>query len=202
MENLHLIVGLGNPGADYERTRHNAGFLVAERLAERWKARWTEESKFSGSLAKAQVGEQRIILCRPLTYMNLSGEAVAKVSKFYQIPIGRVLVVVDDADLPFGQIRLRADGSSGGHHGLDSIEQHLGSRQYARQRVGIGRQTGGVRQIAGYVLGRFSSAEWPDVEKILDKAADQIECWLTAGVGQAMNRFNGVVSGIATGKTE
>lgn len=202
MENLHLIVGLGNPGADYERTRHNAGFLVVERLAERWKTRWTEESKFSASLAKAQVGEQQIILCRPLTYMNLSGEAVAKVSKFYQIPISRIVVVVDDADLPFGQLRLRADGSSGGHHGLDSIEQHLGSRQYARQRVGIGRQTGGARQIAGYVLGRFSSAEWPDVEKVLERAAGQIECWLTSGVTVAMNRFNGVVSGIATGKTE
>src|SRR5262245_11453210 len=138
MEQLHLIVGLGNPGAEYAKTRHNAGFLVAERLAERWHAGWAYEKQFNARVAKAEQDGKPVLLCEPQTYMNSSGEAVAAVVSFYRAAKERLLVVVDDADLPLGEIRLRPGGSSGGHHGLESIEQHLGTREFARLRVGIG----------------------------------------------------------------
>jgi len=196
MENLYLIVGLGNPGADYARTRHNAGFQVTDRLAERWRANWAYEKKFNARLASVQRNERRILLCEPLTYMNASGEAVGTVMAFYRVPTPGLLVVVDDADLPLGELRLRPGGSSGGHHGLESIEQHLGTREYARLRVGIGRQSG-AREITGYVLGRFSSTEAAVADKVLTVASDQAETWLEAGIQKAMSQFNGVVAGSA-----
>src|SRR5438876_4110806 len=194
MENLYLIVGLGNPGAEYARTRHNAGFLVVERLAERWQASWNYEKKFNARLARAQFKGRRLLLCQPQTYMNSSGQTVGALMTFYQLPLTRLLVVVDDADLPLGTIRLRPGGSSGGHHGLESIEQHLGSREYARLRIGIGRQDG-QRQITGHVLGRFSSTETPLLDKVLSVASDQAATWLEAGIQKAMSQFNGVVNG-------
>jgi len=193
MENLYLIVGLGNPGADYARTRHNAGFLVAERLAERWRMSWTYEKKFTARLASGQRNDCRVLLCEPQTYMNSSGEAVGAVMAFYRVPLTGLLVVVDDADLPLGEIRLRPGGSSGGHHGLESVEQHLGAREYARLRIGIGRQSG-AREITGYVLGRFSSTEAALADRVLTVASDQAETWLEAGIQKAMSQFNGVIS--------
>lgn len=193
MENLYLIVGLGNPGADYSRTRHNAGFMVVERLAERWRAKWQLEQKFTSRVAKFERASRRLLLCEPQTYMNQSGEAVGKVADYFHASLNRLLVVVDDADLPLGEIRLRPQGSSGGHHGLESIEQRLGTRQYARLRVGIGRLESDGREITRYVLGRFSPAEVQVMERVLDRAADQIECWLNEGIGKAMSQFNGAV---------
>src|SRR6266850_3852109 len=111
MENLYLIVGLGNPGAEYARTRHNAGFLVVERLAERWRANWTYEKKFNARMARAERAGKPVLLCEPQTYMNSSGEAVAAVVDFYRVPLSRLVVLVDDADLPFGELRLRPGGS-------------------------------------------------------------------------------------------
>lgn len=192
VENLYLIVGLGNPGKDYTRTRHNAGFLVVEKLAERWQAGWRTEKKFQAQVARAGCGERRVLLCRPQTYMNASGEAVAAMKEFFRIALGRILVVVDDADLPLGQLRLRPGGSSGGHHGLESIEAHLGSREYARLRVGIGRQEG-AREITGHVLGRFSLTENALADKVVTVAADQAASWLEAGIQKAMSQFNGVI---------
>jgi len=192
MENLHLIVGLGNPGGEYAKTRHNAGFLVAERLADRWHANWSYEKKFNARLARVERDDCRALLCEPRTFMNSSGEAVGAVMNFYQATAARLLVVVDDADLPLGEIRLRPAGSSGGHHGLESIEQHLGTRDYARLRIGIGRQDG-AREITGYVLGRFSSTESELVDKVLTVACDQVECWLNSGIQKAMSQFNGAV---------
>jgi PTH1 family peptidyl-tRNA hydrolase len=192
MEPLHLIVGLGNPGAEYKRTRHNAGFLLVEKLATRWQAEWKNERKFNARLARAKCQQHPVLLCQPQTFMNASGEAVGALMKFYRLPRTRLLVVVDDADLPLGGIRLRPGGSSGGHHGLESIEQHLGSREFARLRLGIGRRDG-AREITDYVLSRFDPAEKALVEKVLDRAASQAECWLTGGVQKAMNQFNGVV---------
>jgi peptidyl-tRNA hydrolase, PTH1 family len=196
VENLYLIVGLGNPGGEYSRTRHNAGFLVAECLVDRWRAGWTFEKKFNARLARAERGESRVLLCEPQTYMNASGEAVSAVKDFYRIETNRLLVVVDDADLPLGHLRLRPGGSSGGHHGLESIEQHLGTRDYARLRVGIGRQDG-ARQITGHVLGRFSSTEAAVLDKVLTVASDQAQTWLEAGIQKAMSQFNGAVDGLA-----
>ena len=192
MESVHLIVGLGNPGAGYAQTRHNAGFLLVERLAQRWKWDWAEERKFKARVAKGQQAGKRVLICQPQTFMNLSGETVGAVAGFYQVTPDRVLVAVDDADLPLGEIRLRASGSSGGHHGLESIEQHLASRPFPRLRIGIGRREG-AREITDFVLGRFEEAESVSMGKVLDRASDQVECWVDGGIEKAMNRFNGVI---------
>jgi PTH1 family peptidyl-tRNA hydrolase len=196
MEDLHLIVGLGNPGAEYAKTRHNAGFMLADLLAKRWRVDWTNEKKFQSRIAKAEPGGRRAVLCEPQTFMNASGEAVGAVTKFYQLPLKQLVVVLDDADLPLGQIRLRPGGSSGGHHGLESIEQHLGSREYPRLRIGIGRKDG-AREITGHVLGRLSASEMAVMEKVLARATEQVECWLAHGLQKAMSQFNGAIDDLA-----
>lgn len=193
MEDWHLIVGLGNPGADYAQTRHNAGFMLADLLARRWRAEWAAGKKFQSRLAKTERDGRRVVFCKPQTFMNLSGEAVGALVGFYRLPQARLLVAVDDADLPLGEIRLRPGGSSGGHHGLESIAEHLGSREFARLRIGIGRQDG-KREITGHVLGRMSPGELTVMEKVLARAADQVECWLAHGLQKAMSQFNGVLS--------
>ena len=192
MENIFLIVGLGNPGAEYAKTRHNAGFLLVEKLAEQWQSNWTNERKFISRVAKAERNSQKVLLCEPQTFMNLSGESVGALVNYYQLPLGKILVAVDDADLPFGEIRLRKSGSSGGHHGLESIEQHLASREFGRLRIGIGRKDSS-RAIANYVLGKFEAGENELLKKVLERAANQVETWLAAGIEKAMSQFNGVV---------
>ena len=194
MEQVHLIVGLGNPGREYAQTRHNCGFMAVDRLAERRRVVWKTERKFQARVAHAKWAGKTVILCEPETFMNRSGVAVQAVALFYKVAVEQVLVVVDDADLPLGGLRLRGSGSSGGHHGLDSIEQHLGTRQYARLRIGIGRRTEGQREITDYVLGRFEAAEKALLEASLERACDQMECWMTAGVQEAMNQFNGTTN--------
>jgi PTH1 family peptidyl-tRNA hydrolase len=193
MEPMHLIVGLGNPGADYAKTRHNAGFLLVEKLAAQWKASWTNERKFVARVARGEKVGKKFLLAEPQTFMNLSGETVGTLVKFYQLSLAQILVAVDDADLPLGEIRLRPGGSSGGHHGLESIEQHLGTREFARLRIGIGRRDGS-REITNFVLGKFEAAETAVLEKVLERAANQIECWLDAGLQKAMSQFNGTIS--------
>ncbi len=193
MENLYLMVGLGNPGREYARTRHNAGFMLVEFLAEHWKTNWTDEKKFSSRLAKIERAGRKIILGQPQTFMNNSGQAVGTLVEYYKIPPQNILVAVDDADLPLGEIRLRAQGSSGGHHGLESIEQHLATQNFARLRIGIGRQTSATRQITNYVLGQFDSAETELLKKILERASRQIESWLNEGIEKAMSQFNGAI---------
>ena len=189
---MHLIVGLGNPGAEYAKTRHNAGFLLVEKLAGQWKSGWKTERKFHARVSRAEHAGKSVLLAEPQTFMNLSGESVGALVKFYQVPLANVLVIVDDADLPLGEIRLRPGGGTGGHHGLESVMQHLGSREYARLRIGIGRKDE-RRQITGHVLGKFSAEENALLEKVLERAAGQLECWLDAGLQKAMSQFNGVV---------
>lgn len=196
MENARLIVGLGNPGARYAQTRHNVGFQLLNRLAERWRAGWKLEKKFQASLAQAEWQGQTLLLVQPQTFMNSSGEAVGPVANFYRVPLARMLVAVDDADLPLGEIRLRARGSSGGHHGLESVEQHVGSQAFARLRIGIGRTADGRREITDYVLAPFAEAEAPVLEAVLAAAAAQVECWVADGLEKAMNRFNGTVNAL------
>jgi len=193
MENLYLIAGLGNPGAEYARTRHNAGFMAVTELAGRWRAEWTMESRFNTRMARTTHGGQPVMLAQPQTYMNLSGEAVGKLSEYFRVSVTRLMVVVDDADLPLGEIRMRPRGSSGGHHGLESVEEHLGTDRYARLRIGIGRSTTGGREIANYVLGRFGVEEKEILRKVLERAASQVESWLAFGIEKAMSQFNGVV---------
>ncbi len=193
MENCYLVVGLGNPGKEYFQTRHNAGFLVTETLAERWRSGWKTEKRFNARMARADRNGARVLLCQPQTYMNASGEAVRAAADYYRVSPAQMLVVVDDADLPTGALRLRPGGSSGGHHGLESIEAQLGTRDYPRLRVGIGRQSG-AREITGHVLGRFSSTEAALLDKVLAAASNQVECWLDEGLEKAMCLFNGVVT--------
>ena len=193
MEKIFLIVGLGNPGADYARTRHNAGFLLVEKLVDQWRGSWKSERKFQARVSRVE-GEGRVVLlAQPQTFMNASGESVGSLVRFYQLPLERIMVVVDDADLPLGEIRLKPGGGTGGHHGLESVMQHLGSREYARLRVGIGRRDES-RQIVGHVLGKFGPDESGLLEKVLERAASQLDCWLNAGIQKAMSQFNGVVS--------
>ncbi|MDB6124180.1 MAG: pth [Pedosphaera sp.] len=193
MESLRLIVGLGNPGAKYAKTRHNVGFQLVERLAKQWQVGWTTEKKFQSNVARVERNGVPVILCEPQTYMNVSGEAVGALVSFYRVPLTQVVVAVDDADLPLGQIRMRMRGSSGGHHGLESIEKHLGTSDFARLRIGIGRAADGQRQIANYVLAPFEATEAVLVDKVITVASEQIECWLSAGIEKAMSQFNGVV---------
>jgi PTH1 family peptidyl-tRNA hydrolase len=143
-------------------------------------------------LARIERAGHRVLLCKPQTFVNSSGDAVGALVGFYQVPLRNLLILLDDADLPLGELRLRMRGSSGGHHGLESIEQHLGTREFARLRIGIGRRNG-EREITGHVLGRFAAAESAMVEKVLAVACDQVECWLDAGIQKAMSQFNGVV---------
>ena len=169
------------------------GFALVEGLAKGWRADWELKKKFSSRIAQVERDGRKLVLCEPQTFMNLSGEAVQAVSDYYKLPAKQVLILVDDADLPLGTIRLRPDGSSGGHHGLESIEQHLGTRAYARLKIGIGRRATDGRQISGYVLGRFAADEKKVVAEVLGRASQQVECWLSAGVQEAMNKFNGAI---------
>lgn len=194
MEECHLIVGLGNPGRRYAGTRHNAGFLLVERVAAEAGVEWRTEIRFQARLARGGWADRGCVFCEPLSYMNASGAVAGAVARYYRVPLDRVLVLVDDADLEVGHLRLRPSGSAGGHHGLESVEQHLGSRDYARLRLGIGRQPGTRREITGHVLGAFSRDERELFERVLERAGAQVRCWLTEGVGAAMNRFNGTVT--------
>jgi PTH1 family peptidyl-tRNA hydrolase len=192
MESVYLIVGLGNPGRRYDRTRHNVGFMLVERLAERHRAAWRSAAKFEARVAAWDAVPRRVWLCEPLTYMNDSGSAVRRVMDYHKVPQERLLIVVDDADLPLGSLRLKPDGGTGGHHGLESVQEHLGSNVYARLRLGIGRAVG-AREITGHVLGRFDQGEADLLEAVLERACDQVECWIAHGARTAMNDFNGTL---------
>ncbi len=187
-----LIAGLGNPGAEYARTRHNAGFQLVDEMARVSGAVWETGSRFQAAVARGRSAGRVVWLVKPLTYMNASGEAVGALVRYYRVPITQVLVVVDDADLPLGSVRMRPDGSSGGHHGLESIESQLGTRSYARLRLGIGRVDGASREIVGHVLGRFGPAEAEVFGRVLLHAMGQTTCWMEEGIEKAMNRYNGV----------
>ena len=194
METLRLIVGLGNPGVRYKLTRHNIGFMAVERLTGLHGGGWKNEGRFESQLAWVELGGFRVLMSQPQTFMNCSGRAVRVLMDYYKVPKERLLVVVDDADLQLGQIRLRKNGSSGGHHGLESVEENVSGRDFARLKIGIGRQlTGGTREIKGYVLGKFGLDEQELMDKVLNRVIRQIECWITFGAGRAMNDFNGMI---------
>lgn len=193
MKKRYLIAGLGNPGKEYAYTRHNAGFMLADRLANHWGWSWRTEKKFFAEIAEGTVAGKSVMLCKPRTFMNNSGEAVGALASFQRIEPADVLVVVDDADLPLGTLRMRPEGSPGGHHGLESVEAHLGSRVYPRIRLGVARPDQGVRDIANHVLGRFSAEELVILEKVLARSVEQAETWLNDGLARAMNLCNGSV---------
>ncbi len=186
---MKLIVGLGNPGREYRETRHNVGFMVADALADRWRVadQWREKS--SALLARTGVGDAGVLLVKPLTFMNLSGEAVSAVAGFYKVEPADVLVIVDEAALPLGRLRARRDGSAGGHNGLKSLIQHLGTQAFPRLRVGVGRGDNG-RELADHVLGRFEPDERETVSAAVLRAADATEMFISDGIERVMNAFN------------
>jgi PTH1 family peptidyl-tRNA hydrolase len=181
------VAGLGNPGSRYARTRHNVGFMVVDALAERWNARdWQRKGEARYALDRAR----DVILVEPQSYMNLSGRPVQSIATFYKVPPQRILVIVDDLDLPFGTLRMRASGSSGGHNGLKSLIEVFG-QDFPRLRIGIGR--GHDPDAIDRVLGNFSANEAQELPAIVDRAVAGVELWLTQGVTAAMNLVNAKV---------
>ena len=184
---MKLIVGLGNPGREYEHTRHNVGFQVAEELAHRYRVTLKTHAKWKARAAKiADIGDG-VLLAEPTTFMNLSGWAVREIAGFHKLSPSDVLVVVDDADLPLGRLRMRTGGSAGGHNGLKSIIQELGTVEFPRLRVGVGRQAG---ELKNHVLGRFSDEEKAQIDAAVKRAADAAELFATESILAAMNRYN------------
>ena len=186
---MKLIVGLGNPGPEYRETRHNVGFKVADALAERWRVGDGWREKFEALQVRSGVGDDQVILLKPLTLMNLSGQAVAATAGFYKIEPADVFIVTDDVALPLGRLRARRDGGAGGHNGLKSIIQHLGTQAFPRMRVGVGRGDD-RRDLADHVLGRFEADERDTVSAAVLRAADASEMFLAEGIERVMNAFN------------
>jgi PTH1 family peptidyl-tRNA hydrolase len=186
---MKLVVGLGNPGSEYRDTRHNVGFLVVDEIARRWRLSEAWREKFEALHIKAAVGDEAVIAAKPLTFMNLSGQAVAGLAAFYKIDPADVLVVTDDVALPVGRLRARPEGGAGGHNGLKSIIQHLGTPAFPRIRVGVGRG-GDRRDLVDHVLGRFEAGERDTVSAAVLRAADAAEMFIAEGIERVMNVFN------------
>ena len=184
-----LVVGLGNPGAKYESTRHNMGFLVVDKLAQNEKLKFNK-LRFKAWTATWEVGGEKVLLMKPQTYMNLSGEAVGQAARFYKIPADHVLVISDDIALPAGKLRIRAGGSAGGHNGLKNIIQHLGTDRFPRIKVGVGMPPQAAYDIADWVTGKPMGEEQKVIIEALDKAVAAIPVLIEQGVDRAMNRFN------------
>jgi PTH1 family peptidyl-tRNA hydrolase len=191
---LQLLVGLGNPGERYLATRHNVGFMVLERLAAAAPVPFRQQSRLQGLLAEIGSGSSRLRLLMPQTYMNESGRSIRAALDWYRLTPSQLLVIVDDMDLPLGRLRLRASGSAGGHNGLRSTIQHLGTQDFARLRIGIGAPAADPRErrerTVGHVLGRFSPEERPALEAVLEEVVDGIERIRRQGIERAGNRLN------------
>jgi PTH1 family peptidyl-tRNA hydrolase len=187
---VRLIVGLGNPGKEYRDTRHNVGYMVADELARRHQLTWAmAPAQVPETFVAKRFGEPAWMLAKPLTYMNRSGEAVAALARYYDVPPSEVLIVVDEAALPFTRLRARAHGSAGGHNGLKSVIAGLGSTDFPRLRLGVGRGDG-RRDLADHVLAKFESGERADLETFITRAADAAEMFAVADIGKVMNTYN------------
>ena len=185
-----LLVCLGNPGDKYENTRHNVGYMVADEVAERQRAP-IQKLKFKALTNLLTISGEKVLVMKPITYMNLSGEAVRQAVDFYKVPPDHVLVVSDDTALPVGKLRIRKGGSAGGHNGLKNIIQHLGTDQFPRVRVGVGEKPHPDYDMADWVLGKFQGEDKKAIDAAVKRAADAIECILSDGLDKGMNRFNG-----------
>ena len=185
---VKAIVGLGNPGAQYKGTRHNVGFAVLDELARRASVEF-ESAPADALMARWRRTDEPVLLVKPLTYMNLSGQAVGELSRYFKIEPVDLLIVVDEVQLPLGKLRARARGSAGGHNGLKSVIAHLGDN-YGRLRLGVGRGDS-RRDLADHVLARFDKDEAADAERMISRAADAAETFITSGIAAVMNQFNG-----------
>ena len=185
-----LIVGLGNPGKEYERTRHNAGFRAIDLLADKLGCK-IDKGKFQGLYGQVNYKGTKLFLLKPLTYMNLSGRSVLQLSAYFHIPPQRIIVLFDDISLEPGRLRIRADGSAGGHNGIKSIIAELGSQAFPRVKIGVGAKAHPEQDLADHVLSTFSAAEEKALSSALERAADAALSILERGVPETANRFNG-----------
>lgn len=184
---MKIIVGLGNPGPRYAGTRHNVGFVVLDELARRLNTGFTL-AKYHGVIAEARVAGEKVLLLKPETFMNLSGQSVARAVRYNAVERDDLLVALDDVELPVGRLRLRAQGSAGGHNGLKSIIEHLGDDRFPRLRLGVGREAGG--DLVNHVLGRFTPDERIDAERMVPLAADAVMVFIEQGLERAMSEYN------------
>lgn len=185
---MKAVVGLGNPGPSYARTRHNAGFWVVDRLAERHGLRFSEKD-YRSLVARGRIGGEQVVLLKPQTFMNVSGEAVGRARRDLRLDLADIVVVYDELDLPLGKVRVRGEGGAGGHHGVESIVEAVGGKGFPRVRVGVGRPPGG--DPIDYLLEAPPSEEAAALREAAERAADAVEILLAEGVTAAMNRFNG-----------
>jgi PTH1 family peptidyl-tRNA hydrolase len=186
---MHLVVGLGNPGDEYQDNRHNLGFKVVDELRARARGPLSR-AKFGAELCEVTLAGERVLLCKPMEFMNVSGQSVARVASFWKVPVAELIVVHDELDLPFGLLKLGAGGGHGGHNGVRSMLADLGSAEFARVRVGVGRPAPG-RDSADYLLSNFSRAEDKELPALIGLAADAIQAIVARGLPAAMNEFNG-----------
>lgn len=185
---MYIIAGLGNPGEKYDGTRHNAGFSVIDELADKYNIS-VDTLKHKGLIGKGTIGGEKVILVKPLTYMNESGQCIREVLDYYKADIDDLIVIFDDISLEPGKLRIRPKGSAGGHNGIKSIIAHLGSDSFKRVKFGVGSKPAGW-DLADWVLARFPKQEEPLLSESRNKACDAVECILTQGVGSAMNKYN------------
>jgi PTH1 family peptidyl-tRNA hydrolase len=199
MTDWYLIVGLGNPGKEYEQTRHNVGFRVMDELARRYGLTFGKKER-KAVAATGTIFGKKVILAKPQTYMNLSGEAVRALVDFYKVELPNILVVSDDIDIPLGTVRLRKSGGAGGQGGMKSVIQHLGTQEFNRLRFGVSRPPGKM-QAKDYVLGAFQGDDAILASQVIDRAADAVETWLRDGIELAMTRHNGSIDDTPPSKT-
>jgi peptidyl-tRNA hydrolase, PTH1 family len=185
---MRVVVGLGNPGKQYHGTRHNVGFAVIDGLASSPSA-GRFQSRFAAQVAELQEGDQKVLLVKPETFMNLSGRCVRQVMDFYQLELADLLVVCDDANLPLGKLRVRGKGTHGGHNGLRDIQNHLGTTEYPRLRIGVGA-AGEKGEMVDHVLGRFRPSERPVIDDAISLSVQAVSVWIQQGIEVCMNRFN------------
>ena len=188
---MYLIAGLGNPGREYDMTRHNIGFEVIDYIADKYRIK-VKKLKFKGLYQKTELEGEDVILLKPQTYMNLSGDCIGDFAAFYKIPPEKIIVISDDVYLDEGRIRIRKSGSAGGHNGLKSIIYRLDSDNFVRIRVGVGKKAQDEQELADFVLSRFTKEQIPILEKAIINAADAVSEIVKNGTESAMNRFNGI----------
>jgi peptidyl-tRNA hydrolase, PTH1 family len=185
---MKLIIGLGNPGKQYEKTRHNVGFMMIDKLSSELSIP-LDRQKFNGIYGIGHISGEKVILLKPLTYMNLSGECIRPLMDFYEINDDEIVVIYDDLDLPVGKIRLRTKGGAGGHNGIKSIILHLATQEFNRIRIGVDRPINGMK-ITDYVLGKFQEEEEQGIRDAIDRSVNACEKWLSTPFTQVMNEFN------------